>query len=84
MNQPGVLSWGRVQKLGPGPWGSRQLTFPQPGNSHAWTRLPFFALLMRPVGVHDGAASSEMDEVLMVEELSRRDEEPGMNASTGE
>jgi hypothetical protein len=31
---------------------------------------------MRPVGVHDGAASREMDEVLIVEELSRRDDEP--------
>jgi hypothetical protein len=46
--------------------------------------LPFFALLIRPVGVHDGAASREMDEVLMVDELSRREEEPGTSPSTGE
>lgn len=33
------------------------LTFPQPGNSQACTRLPFLALLMRPVGVEVGASS---------------------------
>jgi hypothetical protein len=50
-----------------------RLTFPQPGNSQAWTLLPFFALLMRPVGVQDDGPSMEMDEVLMVEMLSRRE-----------
>ena len=33
-------------------------TFPQPGNSHAWTRLPFFALLILPVGVDVGVMVS--------------------------
>jgi len=55
-----------------------RLTFPQPGNSQAWTLLPFFALLMRPVGVQVDGPSREMDEVLMVEMLSRREWESSM------
>ena len=61
-----------------------KLTFPHPGNSHACTRLPFLALLMRPVGVHDGAFSREIDEVLIVEELWRREDESGGIPSAGE
>lgn len=60
------------------------LTFPQPGNSQACTRLPFFALLIRPVGVQLGWPSSEMDEVRMVEVLSRREWEPNAMPSIGE
>lgn len=59
------------------------LTFPQPGNSQAWTRLPFLALLILPVGVEVGwTCSKVMLAFLILPELALRDvadEGPALN-----
>ena len=47
-----------------------RLTFPQPWNEQACTRLPFFALLIRPVGVCEDSMGPD----LMVEEVLWRRE----------
>ena len=56
-------------------WGMELHTLSHPGNSQAWTRLPFFALLTRRVvGVYVIASGSEGPyERCMVAERSRED-----------
>jgi len=54
--------------------GKDQLTLLHPGYSQAWTRFPFFALLIRcVVGVYVRGASRGMDECRMLEALGRRE-----------